>query len=70
MRAENHEQGSHLREQITVLRQIENWLEMPMFVLSLLWVGLLVLELGWELSPWQQTIVTAVWVAFVVEFVF
>jgi voltage-gated potassium channel len=41
-----------------------------MFVLSLLWVGLLVLELGWGLSPWQQTVVTAVWVTFIVEFVF
>jgi voltage-gated potassium channel len=56
------------REQHDVLNQIEDWLEMPMFILSLMWAALLVVELAWELEPWLQGVVTAIWIAFIFEF--
>ncbi len=57
------------REQYFVLRQIEDWLETPMFVLSLLWIALLVLELTRGISSTLQNVVTAIWIAFILEFV-
>ena len=65
-----NEEKQHWREQVSVLKQIESWLETPMFVLSLVWVALLVWELGWGLSSWQQKAATAIWIAFIIEFVF
>lgn len=56
------------REQYAVLRQVEDWLEMPMFVLSLVWAALLVIELAVGLGSWLQGTVTAIWAAFVGEF--
>jgi voltage-gated potassium channel len=56
------------REQFHVLRQLEDWLEMPMFLLSLLWAGLLVLELTWGSGPNLQHAVTAIWIVFLLEF--
>lgn len=56
------------REQYRVLREFEDWLETPMFVLSLLWVTLLTVELIWGLDSWLQHASTAIWVAFVLEF--
>jgi voltage-gated potassium channel len=56
------------REQYYVLRRIEDWLEMPMFVLSLVWVVLLVVELAWGTSTELETAITTIWVIFVSEF--
>lgn len=58
------------REQYSVLRQLEDWLETPMLVLSLLWAALLIVELVWGIGPRLQALVTGIWAAFVVEFVF
>lgn len=57
------------REQYSVFRQVEQWLETPMFVLSLLWAALLVVELVSGLSPWLENIITAIWAVFICEFV-
>ncbi|HUG90381.1 MAG TPA: potassium channel family protein [Planctomycetaceae bacterium] len=40
-----------------------------MFVLSLLWIALLVMELTWGLGRPLQRAVTIIWIAFVLEFV-
>jgi voltage-gated potassium channel len=58
------------REQYKTLRQIEDWLEVPMFVLSLVWVALLVVELVYGAGTLLQRIVTAIWIVFIVEFAF
>jgi voltage-gated potassium channel len=58
------------REQIDVLRQFEDWLEMPMFVLSLGWVILLTVELTWGTMPGLELAVTVIWVVFLLEFAF
>lgn len=56
------------RERYLVLQQLELKLETPMFVLSLLWVGLLAAELIWGIGPWLQATVTAIWIVFLLEF--
>ena len=56
------------REQYRVLREFEDWLEMPMFVLSILWVALLAVELTWGAGPLLQNTVTGIWIIFVLEF--
>jgi voltage-gated potassium channel len=58
------------REQIDVLTQFEDWLELPMFVLSIVWVLLLIIELTWGIVPGLETAVTLIWIVFVLEFAF
>lgn len=57
------------REQYRALRQLENWLEMPMFLLSLAWVALLAIELIWGAGQLVEYAVTTLWVVFLLEFV-
>ena len=57
------------REQFRALRQLEDWLEMPMFLLSLAWVGLLAFELVWGAGEFVESAVTVIWVLFLAEFV-
>jgi voltage-gated potassium channel len=65
---EREKEKRERREQYWVLAEIEEWLETPMFVLSILWVVLLAVELAWEAHPWVLNTVTAIWVMFLVEF--
>jgi voltage-gated potassium channel len=58
------------REQHRVLRSVEDWLEGPMFVLSLVWAALLVVELTRGLSPALETLSIVLWLLFLVEFAF
>lgn len=69
-RDEPYAERSEKREQYSVLRQLEDWLEAPMLVLSLVWVALLVVELASGLGPLLQNVVTGIWIAFILEFVF
>lgn len=55
-------------ERWEVLRDLENWLEKPMLVLSAAWLLLFILELTSGLSPALQTIGTGIWVVFVLDF--
>ena len=57
-------------EQNQVLCEIEDRLETPMFVLSLVWSALLVADLIWGLGPALSTLTTIIWVVFIAEFVF
>jgi voltage-gated potassium channel len=50
------------------LRRFEGWLETPMLVLAFAWLGLLVVELLWGASALFETIGTAIWMVFVVDF--
>lgn len=56
----------HERQQI--LQQLEDWLELPMLVLSLGWLGLFVVELIWGLTPLLDAVGLIVWVIFILEF--
>jgi voltage-gated potassium channel len=56
-------------EQQQILQQLEDWLELPMLLLSLVWLGLFVLELTWGLTPLLDAISIAIWCVFILEFV-
>jgi voltage-gated potassium channel len=56
------------RERWRLLRQIDQMLEMPMVVLGFGWLALLVWELTAGLSPAWEAVNTAIWVAFVLDF--
>jgi voltage-gated potassium channel len=51
-----------------LLRQLEDWLEGPMLVLSLAWLALVVVELIWGESRLLETFGTVIWIIFIAEF--
>jgi voltage-gated potassium channel len=51
-----------------VLHDLERWVERPVQWLGLVWLGLLVLEYTWGLSPLLNSAVWIIWVLFVAEF--
>ena len=55
-------------ERLAALAQLEEWVELPMQVLGVVWLGLLVLELTQGLSPLLVTISTGIWIAFILDF--
>lgn len=52
-----------------VLREYEDWSEVPMIVLSLVWLVLVVIEFAGAATPLFEVIGTAIWLVFVVDFV-
>jgi voltage-gated potassium channel len=48
--------------------QLEDWLEVPVLVLSVAWTALLILELIQGLSTLLQSISVAIWLVFGLEF--
>ncbi len=56
------------RERCEVLQQWEDWLEMPMLVLSFGWLGLLIVELVSGLNALLKAIATTIWIAFILDF--
>jgi voltage-gated potassium channel len=56
------------RQRDELLRQLEDWLEVPMLVLGFVWLVLLVIELVWGLTPLLETLGTFIWGVFVVDF--
>lgn len=56
----------HEREEI--LEQLDNWLEGPMVVLGFVWLGLLLVDLVEGLNPFLDSVGTAIWIAFLIEF--
>ena len=56
-------------ERWRTLRQLDAWLRTPMLLLSLVWLALVVIELTAGADTLLSTIGTAIWVAFIVEFV-
>ena len=56
------------REREEILEQLDDWLEMPMVVLGFAWLGLMLYELLYDLSPFLESVGTVIWVVFIVEF--
>jgi voltage-gated potassium channel len=50
------------------LRQLEAYLELPMVLLSCIWLAMLVIDMTGGLNPLQERIVTAIWLIFVADF--
>lgn len=56
------------QEQSEILQQLEDWLEVPMLVLSFVWLALFVVELIRGLSPLLDVLGITVWVLFILDF--
>jgi hypothetical protein len=48
---------------------LEEWLRVPMLVLSAAWLGILVLDLTGNSGPALETVGTIIWLVFIAEFV-
>ncbi len=55
-------------ERRSLVEQLENWLETPMLVLGFVWLGLLVYEFIWNLSPALELFGTIIWIIFILDF--
>ena len=55
-------------ERGTALRDLEEWLQTPMMVLSFVWLLFVIAELVWGSSQALEVFGTAIWVIFIVEF--
>lgn len=55
-------------ERLGVLKELEEWLDGPMILLSLVWLVLVVVELTWGESELLSTFGTIIWVIFIAEF--
>ncbi|SCX95861.1 voltage-gated potassium channel [Nitrosospira sp. Nl5] len=51
-----------------LLRQLQDWLEMPMLVLAFIWLALLVVEIVWGLSPLLESTGYVIWIVFILDF--
>jgi len=56
------------QEQSEILQQLEDWLDIPMLVLSFVWLILFVIELIWGLSPILDLLGVAIWILFILDF--
>jgi voltage-gated potassium channel len=56
-------------ERIEIVHQLEDWLEMPMLVLSLIWLTLFVIEMTRGISPFLEIAGNVIWVIFGIEYV-
>ncbi len=56
------------QESWQVLTQLEDWLELPMVVLSFVWLSLVIIELIWTTSGVFELLGTIIWIIFILEF--
>jgi voltage-gated potassium channel len=56
-------------ERIAIVHQLEDWLEMPMLILSMVWLALFVIEMTHGISPTLELVSNIIWVIFGVEYV-
>ena len=61
-----HAEIQHERGEI--VQQLEDWLEIPMLVLSIIWLALFISEMIWGLSPFLETAGNVIWVIFGIDF--
>ncbi len=71
--SEEKEEKGFVRQQIIEERRslvvhLEDWLEMPMLVLGFVWLGLLIYEFVWNLSPALELLGTIIWIIFILDF--
>lgn len=57
-----------LHERREILEQLENWLEMPMLVLSIVWLGIFIIEAIWGASLFLDTVSNVIWALFWIDF--
>jgi len=52
-----------------MLEQLDDWLDVPMLVLSVIWLGLVLYELGYGSTPPIEALGIAIWIVFIGEFI-
>lgn len=57
------------RERFEVLRQLEDWMEVPLLFLGFAWLALLVIDLTYGLTGPLEIASTVIWIIFIVDFV-
>lgn len=55
-------------ERWNVLRDLEDWLQTPMLLLSFIWLLLVIVELVWGSTRTLEVFGTAIWITFIIEF--
>jgi voltage-gated potassium channel len=55
-------------ERESLVAQLEDWLELPMLILGFVWLGLLIYEFIWNLSPALELLGTIIWIIFILDF--
>src|SRR4051812_3994063 len=55
-------------ERWSVLHELEDWVQIPMMVLSFAWLLLVIVELAWGTTRMLEVFGTAIWTTFIVEF--
>ena len=63
-----HAATDEMEERWSALRDLEEWLQTPMMVLSFVWLVLVTVELVWGTTHTLEVFGTAIWLAFIVEF--
>lgn len=56
------------QERLELLHELDEWLEAPLVVLGFVWLGLLVWEFGWGISPLLSGLSTLIWIIFILDF--
>ena len=56
------------RERFEILRQLEDWMEVPLLLLGFAWLALLAVELTYGLTPLLETAGTVIWIVFLIDF--
>ncbi len=67
---ENDEMAARVKvERQGLITHLDDWLETPLLILGFVWLGLLIYELIWNLSPLLELIGTVIWIIFILDFV-
>ncbi|MDD1750576.1 MAG: ion transporter [Methanothrix sp.] len=56
-------------ERYELLRQIEDWSDLPLAILGFVWLALLIIELIWGLRPVTETATILIWIIFILDFI-
>ncbi len=51
-----------------ILQQLEDWLDIPMLILSFVWLALFIVELIWGLTPLLAALGITIWIIFILDF--
>ncbi|MBA3729984.1 MAG: two pore domain potassium channel family protein [Sphingomonas sp.] len=65
----NRTEAHELIEKRETLEQLDEWLDVPMLLLSVVWLGLVLYELAYGGSSLIEYIGIAIWIIFIAEFV-
>ncbi len=65
--SDQHQQALN-QERREILQQIEDWFDIPMLILSIVWLALFVIELTYGLTPLLEAVSMTIWIVFIVDF--